>query len=119
MKNIEFLGVELAFNCKVTDEIRNSLSLGSLTLKKDGRSYLLGVVGSSLSEDEFTICCELEEDREELTESNYDLTEVDLLSRNLDEATLYIGCEYIEEPDSITLLIRSNGCTMVIDLKQD
>lgn len=120
MKGIEFIGIELQFEESITDDMRLSLDLGAVTLKKGGRSYLLDVTESHLTTDPYTLQCSVEEDREVLTESNYDLTQTDLVVGELDEATLYIGEEYIEEPQTMTLYIKSDdSLTKAINLKID
>ena len=119
MKNVEILGVEIHFEIKVTNEIRNSIDLGSLTLKKDGRSYILDTVQSWIDSNGYMIECKVMEDRELFSDCKYDLTEVDLMLGDLDEATFFIGDEYIEEPTHMTLLVKSGGMTKAIELTID
>ena len=110
------LSVELDFYCSVD---RDTFDFGLVTLKKDGRSLILDVVRSTSSENGDTIYCEMEFDEEliEDMDSKSDLRVSDL--NNLDEAIIFIGDEFEQEPDSITLFFRKNGCTSAIDMNED
>lgn len=120
---ITFLDIEIKFDCPVD---RNLYDLGSVSLQCDGREFTLDVVQSSMNDEEDTIFCKIEVDLETfpINEYKYDLTAVDLIM-NKTTGTLYIGEEYEETPDSITLFVKSNftndgnGMTKAIKLEID
>ena len=111
------LSISIQFYCPID---RGLYDLGFLTLKKGNRSLYLDCCMSYYDKESYCIDVELEFDEDEIAscfETNHDLTITDLY--NLDEATLYIGCEYEIDPDSITLFAKQNGCTRAIDLIED
>ncbi|GAG91223.1 unnamed protein product [marine sediment metagenome] len=121
MKNVEFLGVELDFYCKID---YTQYDMGSVQLKLDGRSYIVDVVrgeitypnGGSLWSSEV----EVDKETFDETYTKYDLTPADLMDSNL-VATIFLGGDYEVEPESMTLYVKflnedGSGCTKAIDL---
>ena len=90
--------------------------LGALRLKRGDKDLILDVTNSvwDNSNHHTTITCSLEFDDDLDDTFNNKLMLIDLY--HLDKATLYIGCEYEIEPESITLAIRNNGNTTCVDL---
>lgn len=115
IKGIKFLQVVLSFDTPID---RNLYDLGSVHLDCEGRTFILDVCQSYTNENRTEIMCELEVDTDTFPvgeESEYDLTAVDLVV-NKTTGTLYIGDEYEETPDSVTLFIKSGGLTKAIEL---
>lgn len=120
MKNVVFLGIEMKF---FGDHLNSEMDFGSLTLTNEGRTYLLDVCQSYRNlEGGFThIRMDLEEDRETLTDSKYDLTQLDLHSNSID-ANLFMETE--ELPEDGTLFVQFTNedgttCTKCIDLSNE
>jgi len=119
IKGIKFLNVTLSFDTPVN---RNLYDLGSVRLENGERSFILDVCKSYTNEDNTQIFCELEVDTDTFPigeESNYDLTEADLVLYKDTKGSLYIGDEYEETPDSITLFFKSGKTTIAFDLQID
>lgn len=129
MENVEILGVEVSFYCEVN---RSNYDFGSLNLECEGREFVLDVVQTYYEDDSeggSTIECEVEVDfdtfpktevkGEEYNSSNlYNLEAEDFFNKNL-KATLFIGDEYEEEPESITLFVKVNNTTIAINVEKD
>jgi len=117
IEGVEFLGVTINFEVPIE---RHLYDLGSLRLVSGNRNFVLDVVKSYTNEDETEIRCEVEIDTETFPineENNYQLTATDLMFGV--NGTLYIGQEWEEEPQSITLFVKIGGMTKAIDLKID
>jgi hypothetical protein len=118
MKTVKFLNVTIIVDGEVDV---NQYDLGGVTLECNGRSYMVDIVKSnSLFINGGTIIeCEVAEDRETLTESNYDLLPEDFFNKDF-KAMVYIGCEYEVEPESQTLFVQfEGGMTKAVDLALD
>ena len=116
MKDVEILGLTINL-FGVRDESDDTPDLGSVTLSRDGREYILDVCQSYTTEKGDTeIECDLEVDKDLFEDCAFDLTPTDLYSRDL-KAEFYIATEL--EIDCMTLYVRHNGCTKAIDLEQD
>lgn len=114
---VKFLTVLLKFEVPVNHVLYD---FGVLTLEKDGRNFSLDSTSSTLSDDEMEIEIEVEVDTDVIqmgVNSNYDLTAVDIM--NGVKGSFYIGCEYEEEPTSITLFVKIGEMTKAIDLEID
>jgi hypothetical protein len=117
IEGVEFLGVTISFEVPVD---RDLYDLGSVQLEKDGRNFVLDVTESTLSDDEDEIECVIEVDTETFPvgeEYNYELMASDFV--NGLKGTLYIGDEYEEEPQYMTLFVKIGGMTKAIELKID
>lgn len=117
IEGVEFLGVTIRFEVPID---RNLYDLGSLRLVSENRNFVLDVVKSFTNENETEIRCELEVDTETFPineENNYQLTANDLMFGV--EGSLYIGQEWEEEPQSITLFVKIGGMTKAIALNID
>jgi hypothetical protein len=119
IKGVEFLSVHLNF--KVPIDV-NLYDLGGIYLSRGERKFNLDTILSFTSFDYISMVCKLEVDldwcpKDELCQ--YDLTIEDLMSDDLN-ASMYIGEEWEEEPQSITLFVRLNKTTTkAIELKID
>lgn len=120
MVNVEFLGVEITFR-QLHKDLVGAINLGGMTLRKEGREYMLDTVSSKIypsGDGGTTVECSLdsvEGSKETFGDGGYDLTENDLMSRNLDLAELFIEFEddtekgfidYEGDVESITLYTR-------------
>jgi hypothetical protein len=117
IKGVEFLSVLIKFEVPID---RNLYDLGSLNLKCENRNFVLDVVKSFTNENNTEIECVVEVDLDTFPiseENNYQLTANDLMFNA--EGTLYIGTEYEEEPQVMTLFVKIGGTTKAIDLKID
>lgn len=115
IENVEFLGVTIKFEVPVE---RHLYDLGSLHLVCEDRNFVLDVCQSYTNDECTEIRCELEVDTETFPlnqENNYQLTANDLMS-NI-SGTLYIGQEWEERPESMTLFVKICGMTKAIDLE--
>jgi hypothetical protein len=118
IKGVEFLSILIKFEVPID---RNLYDLGSVHLQKDGRNFVLDVCKSFTNEESTEIECLVEVDTETFPlgeDTNYKLTAVDL-SSGIDYGSLYIGTEYEEAPQSISLFVKINGMTKAIDLNID
>jgi hypothetical protein len=126
MKDVRFNSVVMQFYCEIP---HGCLNLGLVTLKNEGRSYVLDTVESQwYNEGNGTkVIIRLERDDELVPECKFDLTKFDLVSSTL-EATLWheeaievSDGEYVEPESqsfSVTFLKQdgSQGMTKAIDL---
>jgi len=109
----EILGIDLKFEIEPDS---SSFDFGTLTLQKDGRERKFDTSFNDYNH--YAIAVNVfEGDDGVFDDCKQDLTEADLY--DLDVAELFIGEEYDEEPESITLFVRSGSCTRAIDLKKD
>ncbi len=115
--NINNLKIKIDFYCTVN---RDLYDLGSLRLKQGDKDLILDVVMSYSNDDNnhTTIMCELAFDDSIDDSFKNNMMLIDLYQR-MDSATLYIGCEYEVEPESISLAIRVNGNTTMVDLTEE
>jgi len=117
MKNVNFIQAMINVDGYV-DLLQ--YGMGTVTLELEGRSYILDIV-SSVSEHVggvTIIGCSLAIDKDECDSSKYDLTEVDLFDSNL-KATIFIGDEYEDEPEHMTLFVKIGDMTKAIDLTNE
>ncbi len=118
---------EIEFNLKITlDRFveRNSVNLGALTLKRDGREFILDVCQSYTYDDEdcagaTEIQCDLEVDRELFEDCPFDLTVEDLLSEDI-FAEFFISSEDEDfEVENMSLHFTINGESKSIKVIED
>lgn len=121
IKNVIFLGIEIVFDCSVDKTLYD---FGAVRLQCEDRTFILDVVSSTINDDESNIYLKLGVDTDTFPiakeSSLYDLTRGDLMSRKI-SGTLYIGENFHEEPDFITLFVKfintdGSGCTKAINL---
>jgi len=120
MKSVIFLGVTIIIDGKVDV---NQYDLGAVTLECQGRSYIVDVVESSseFANGQTVIECKVAVDTETFDETHtkYDLLPEDFFNKDL-KASIYIGGEYEEEPESQTLFVKFEspvgGMTKAVDL---
>lgn len=112
---VTILGLEIELYGEKTQE--NEIDLGALTLRNEGREYILDAVKSYITtEGGFTtIEVELEKDEETFSDCKYDLQGSDL--ENGMDAEFYISSDLNVE--YITLFVKSGDCTKAIDVKQE
>jgi hypothetical protein len=118
IEGVEFLGVTIKFNCPIE---RHLYDLGSVHLECEGRKFIVDVCQSYTNEASDEIECDVEVDTDTFPvdeDCMYDLTVEDLFV-NKTTGTLYIGCEYEVEPDSITLFVKYGGMTKAIELEKN
>jgi hypothetical protein len=108
---LAILSVDIMFSDDVEG---HEIDLGALTLRKDGREFILDVV-SSRSIDNL-ISCTVMKDIEVFPDNKYDLELMDLLSDDL-EAEMYVGSPIgIKE---ITAFVRVNGTTKAVVVRNE
>jgi len=92
---------------------------GSITLKRENREFILDIVNSNwfFDGEKTEVDLTLEVDLEVFGDCKYDLTDLDLHSRDL-EATIFIG-EVDDILISATLFVKLGEMTQAIDLKLD
>ena len=123
IEGVEFLGVTVLFNSPVD---RSLYDFGAVRLECEGRNFVLDVTRSVTSDerDQIDLFLEVDTDTFPIGEENkYDLTVFDL--KDGMNATLFIGNEWEEKPESMTLFVLSEGMkrmkgmtmTIAIDLK--
>jgi hypothetical protein len=111
----EFLSLELEFDCPVD---RTKYDLGGVYIEREGRKYALDIVGSTQSEDGYTISCKLALDFETFPIGDdypYNLPDEFLTKNSSLIITAYIGCDFDEAPESVTLYVKRGGCTIALD----
>lgn len=112
---VEILGVTLKFSVPVN---RHLYDLGSVSLKSGERNFVLDICQSRTNEECTEIDCDLEIDTDTFPvdeENNYQLTAEDLMFGTT--GSLYIGDDWGEEPESITLFVKfEGGMTKAIDI---
>lgn len=111
----EFLSLDLVFDCPVD---RTKYDLGGVYIEREGRKYVLDIVGSTQSEDGCTISCKLALDFETFPISEefpYNLPDEYLTNNSSLIIVAYIGCEFDEAPESVTLFVKRGGCTIALD----
>lgn len=118
---VEILGVTIVLYGERTDN--DEIDLGALTLKREGREYILDVVQSYTNvEDGFTtIETDLEKDEDTFDECPYDLTAEDLMSSDL-VAEFFIGGDFTPTIEHMTLFVRfggENGMTKAINVVEE
>lgn len=114
IEGIEFLGVTIKFDMPID---RSLYDFGSVKLVCDDRQFILNVCMSYTNSNRNEIECDLEVDTESfpINEYQYDITAVDLMLDRV-KGTMYIGCEYEEDPTSITLFVKHLNCIKAIEL---
>jgi len=108
-KLYETLSATLHFNGSTKEEIidfRSTFDFGILHIKYQGKTYQIDSIESSIGED-YSINVLFGETEDVISPNP--LSEL----KGVDEAELYIGCEYEVEPDYITLSWVNGGCTHV------
>jgi hypothetical protein len=123
MKNVKVDGVEvLGLTVKLWDGRHDDedYDFGALTLSCDGREFILDVCQTywDFSSGDSEISCDLEVDKDVFEDCEYDLTKEDLYSNEL-TAEFYLGGTFSNHVESITLFIKSGGCTKAIDVVQE
>lgn len=127
IKDVEFLGVEFNFYCKIPE---GCLNLGILKLECEGRTFELDTVRSTWSNEGggTTVMVDLEVDEEVSDTCKFDLLKSDLNSKELKISLWFEGIEVDDEdyvdPDSVTLFIKhvnpdGSGCTVALDIDLD
>ena len=93
---------------------------GALYLKLEDREYILDTVQTYWVErDEDTLIeCALERDDDVFEDCKYDLDGIDVIDPNL-EATFYVGGDFTNKIENITLYVVYNDSQIEIDVKQD
>lgn len=112
IKNIEFASVEIDFYCIVDPTLYD---IGALTLTCEDRNFILDVVRTDIydNNNHSTFNCTLAVDIDTFEpgeEYNYLLTESDISNPSL-KATLYIGGDFMVEPESVNLGVILRGHT--------
>ncbi len=124
IEGIEFLGVEVVFDCIIPF---GSINLGAVYLKCENRSFVLDTIRTRYNNDNNHTTLEIElevgiggDTDFDSCESHFDLTQLDLFTKNTKGTLWCEGNESDVEPDSITLFYRSggeNGCTTALELE--
>jgi hypothetical protein len=94
---------------------------GALTLKCEGREYILDTIQTYWSEEEgiSTIQIDLEKDEDTFSTCPYDLKAADFISENL-EAEFYLGIrQSSNEVKDITLFIKNRDMRQAINVNQE
>lgn len=117
----EILGVTIELYGERTDE--DEFDLGALTLKRQGREYILDVVQSYTNIDGgfTTIETDLQKDEDTFDKCPYDLTDEDLMASDL-VAELFVGGNFAPTIEHITLFVRfggENGMTKAINVIEE
>jgi CRISPR/Cas system CSM-associated protein Csm5 (group 7 of RAMP superfamily) len=115
MKTI-FLSVEVQLE-NVLDHDHEFADFGAVNLSCEGREYSMDIAQSYwyLENGQERIELKLTEDREELNDCNYQLTDADFHNPNL-IADVYIGGEFGSGIEHATLFIKQGDMTKAIDL---
>lgn len=118
---VEILGVTVVLYGERTDD--DEIDLGSVTISRDGREYMLDVCQSYTKIDGgfTTIETDLERDDELFEDCTYDITSTDLMSSDL-LVSLYIGGDHSLTIEHMTLFVRfggENGMTKAINVVED
>jgi len=111
------LKVSIDFHCVVEP---SDYDLGSLQLKQGNKDLILDITKSEWyhQNNHTEVICYLEFDEDISEDFKNNMLFADLYQK-MDSATLYIGCEFEIEPESIDLAIRDNGNTTMVELNQD
>lgn len=117
--NVEIISLTAVLYGERNDE--HEIDLGSLTIKREGREYILDVVQSYTEvKDGFTtIETDLERDDETFAECPYDITAEDMMADDL-FVEFYIASDL--EVENLTLFVRfggENGMTKAINVVED
>jgi hypothetical protein len=121
---VEILSLVIDFYCTIP---LGCLNLGLVTIKHEGRSYVLDTVSSKWSEENnHTTVTVFLEKFEEDEDSKFDLTKWDLHEDNLDvklwlEEAIEVADGHYVDPESITLFVRfpnedGSGMTKAINV---
>jgi hypothetical protein len=118
IKGVEILG--LTINLLGVRNIEEDYDFGALTLKCEGREFILDVCQTYWDESsgDCEIKCDLEIDKDVFEDCKYDLEAVDLYNDEL-VAQFYIGGTFSNIIDYMTLFIKHNGSTKAIDVIQE
>lgn len=111
----EILSLVIDFYCRVDI---TSYDLGGVYVEREGRKYCWDIVSTSIENDGSRFVCQLEVDSETFPlgdEYPYTLTDEDLTQSSNLIVTAYIGCEFEVEPESVTLFVKKDGCTIALD----
>ena len=119
--NVEILGLTIVLYGEVKKD--EDVDLGSLTIARDGREYILDVCQSyTIFDGGFTtISAELIKDEEIFGECPYDITAEDLMSNDL-KVEFYIGGTFSANIENMTLFVKfggENGMTKAIDVESE
>jgi hypothetical protein len=114
--NTQFLSVEVQLD-DLLDHDNEFTDFGSVNLCCEGREYSMDVSQSYWYDEQGATRFELKlvEDREQLDDCNYQLTDVDFHSPNL-VADIYIGGEFGANVEHATLFIKQGEMTKAIAL---
>ena len=109
MNTVNFLNVTIIIDGEV--EV-SQYDLGDVTLECEGRSYMLDIVesNSQFINGQTVIECKVAVDTETFDETHtkYDLLPEDFFNKDF-KASIYIGGEYEEEPETQTLFVKFDG----------
>lgn len=116
MKNVEFLYASIIIDGKVKPDL---IDLGSITLRKNNKEYMLDIIRTMIYWDEdtkkTTLECQVERDDEVFEDCKYDLTENGLLNVP-DVAEIFVGGDGEYSPISYTLHVKVGGVEKEIPL---
>lgn len=116
---VEILGVTVVLYGEI--EENETVDLGALTIKRDGREFILDVVQSYRKfEGGFTtIETDLEKDEDTFEDCPYDITSTDLMSDDLD-IKFFIGGDFSANIEHITLFVKfPKGMVKAINIQSE
>jgi len=118
---VEILGVTIVLYGEIEKD--ECVDLGALTIKRDGREYILDVCQSytTFKGGFTTIETDLVKDEETFSECPYDITAMDLMSDDLD-IQFFIDGTFSPSIEYITLFVRFggiNGMTKAIEVQSE
>lgn len=113
----QILALEIEFEVPVDI---TQYDLGGVYAEREGRKYAWDIVKTEVINKNggTTFRCELDTDSETFPmgdEYPYTLKDEDLNQYRDLMITAYIGSEFDEAPQSVTLFVRRNGCTIALD----
>lgn len=112
----QILALEIQFEIPVDI---TEYDLGGVYAEREGRKYAWDIVSTTINNDNggTTFRCELAVDSETFPmgdEYPYTLKDDDFYHKDL-MLTAYIGTEWEETPQSVTLFVKRGGCTRAIE----
>lgn len=115
---VEILSVAVVFYGK--RNLNEDYDFGALTLSANNREYILDVVQTFWTEEGgfTTVECIVREDKDTFNECKFDLTDDDLMSHGL-HAMFYVGGNFSNTIEHITLFVKDGGMTKAINVKED
>ena len=111
----EILSIVIDFYCRVDLTLYD---LGGVYVEREGRKYCWDIVETTVTNEGSRFECKLAVDEETFPLSDeypYTLTDEDLNQFSDLMVTAYIGCEFEVEPDSVTLFVKRDGCTIALE----